>query len=344
MSYHGLEIDMLNLGDADSISLTHWSAGLPTRVLIDGGEASHYEQILEFLKGRGITYLNHIVCSHPHNDHAAGLIGIVNGIDFGQAWMHIPSHHIDLSVLRTTLSRSNATTVRETVLESLETQQNLAQAIWNRNKTILEPFAGQKIGFLTVCGPDETFYNEQLAQFTDVNKLNILQEKLDSYRRRSHYEAFLETKGSWGATYLVTEGVGLGEAPTGPVNESSTILGVAFDNQKFLFTADAGVNALSRAKNSYNLGQLYWMQIPHHGSRRNINEELISLFRPKLACVSAAGTTKHPRKKVVNAFKDAHAQVFSTHYPEPGGALWFSIGVVLPRSDYGLAIPLYDAE
>jgi beta-lactamase superfamily II metal-dependent hydrolase len=91
VSYRGLEIDMFNLGDADSILVTHWNAGLPIRVLIDGGEASHYEQILEFLKGRGIKYLYHIVCSHPHDDHAAGLIGIVNGIDFGQAWMHIPS-------------------------------------------------------------------------------------------------------------------------------------------------------------------------------------------------------------------------------------------------------------
>src|SRR5258708_35058597 len=119
MSYHGLEIDMLNLGDADSISLTHWSAGLPTRVLIDGGEASHYEQILEFLKGRGITYLNHIVRSHPHNDHATGLIGIVDRIDFGQEWMHISRHHIDLSVLATTLSGSNATTRRATGSDGL---------------------------------------------------------------------------------------------------------------------------------------------------------------------------------------------------------------------------------
>jgi beta-lactamase superfamily II metal-dependent hydrolase len=110
---------MLNLGHADSILVTHWSAGLPTRVLIGGGEAPHYEQILEFLKGRGITYLNYIVCSHPHDDHAAGLVGIVNGIEFSQAWMLIPSHHINLSVLRPTLFRSEARTVREIVFEFL---------------------------------------------------------------------------------------------------------------------------------------------------------------------------------------------------------------------------------
>ena len=57
------------------------------------------------------------------------------------------------------------------------------------------------------------------------------------------------------------------------------------------------------------------MQLPHHGSRRNITPELVEYFRPATALVSAEGTKKHPRRKVVNAFKGVGTQVYSTHHP-----------------------------
>lgn len=41
MSNDGLEIDLLNLGDADSILVTNWFNDNPTRILIDGGNSSH---------------------------------------------------------------------------------------------------------------------------------------------------------------------------------------------------------------------------------------------------------------------------------------------------------------
>ena len=108
MSYDGIEVDMLNLGNADSILVTQWSAGVASRILIDGGNTSDAEKVLSFLSSRGIKYLNHIVCSHPHDDHAGGLLGVVKSpnIDFGQAWVHLPWKHIDQSVLTTALNRS----------------------------------------------------------------------------------------------------------------------------------------------------------------------------------------------------------------------------------------------
>ncbi|MBV8277468.1 MAG: MBL fold metallo-hydrolase, partial [Verrucomicrobia bacterium] len=108
MNYDGLEIDLLNLGDADSILVTRWFNGIPTRILIDGGNSSDGQKVLGFLRARGISYLNHIVCSHPHDDHAAGLIGIVNSnlIDFGQAWLHLQRNHSNFFALQQALSNT----------------------------------------------------------------------------------------------------------------------------------------------------------------------------------------------------------------------------------------------
>jgi beta-lactamase superfamily II metal-dependent hydrolase len=347
VSYQGLEIDLLNLGNADSILVTCWSNGLATRVLIDGGNSSDSQQVLAFLRRRGIAYLDHIVCSHPHDDHAAGLIGILNSnqINFGEAWLHLPRNHANFSALQWALSNTSAAKVRRIIQESLETQSKLESAIRNRNKVPREPFVGESIGFLTVCGPTRSFYEEQLAQFADVGKLAELEESLSSYQGRINREEFLQGQGAWGQIHLTTEGIGLGEAPTEPENESSTILCTVYDGKKLLLTADAGVEALIRAKDSYDLANLTWMQIPHHGSRRNINEELIAYFRPGVAYVSAEGNNKHPRRMVVNAFKSVGTRVFSTHYPGPqGGDLWYRIGVVPVRPNYGQAVALYDGS
>lgn len=81
------------------------------------------------------------------------------------------------------------------------------------------------------------------------------------------------------------------------------------------------------------------MQIPHHGSRRNITADLIEHFRPTTAFVSADGSKKHPNPAVVSAFKEVGTQVYGTHYPDPG-SLWQRTGRAPSRPEYEPAIPL----
>jgi glyoxylase-like metal-dependent hydrolase (beta-lactamase superfamily II) len=72
-----IEIDMLSLGDADALLITsHTSAGI-VRVLIDGGKGSDAATVKEFLQSKGATDLYAIVCTHGHDDHASGLIKLV---------------------------------------------------------------------------------------------------------------------------------------------------------------------------------------------------------------------------------------------------------------------------
>lgn len=342
MSYNGLEIDMLNLGDADSILVTRWSNDLPTRVLIDGGNASDSAKVLNFLRHRGIKYIDHIVCSHPHEDHAKGLIGITQStnLDFGQAWMHFPWNHVDLAALGSSLSISSATRVTKIIRGSFETQKELYSTIYKRNKVISEPFAGQVIGFLTVCGPSVQYYKQILKEFTELEKLNQMENALVQIEWRHLWgNVFAGTQFEQPASDETSE---LGGEPTEPENNSSTILGTIYEGNRFLFTADAGIEALAQAANAYEIENLRWMQIPHHGSRRNISKALIQHFRPKTAFVSADGNKKHPRRAVVNAFKDEGCSVFSTHYPKPQN-IWFYVGNVPVRSDYSILTPLYDA-
>jgi beta-lactamase superfamily II metal-dependent hydrolase len=339
VTYDGLELDMLSIGDADSILVTRWVNGVPTRILIDGGNKSNASIVRLFLLRRRIRYVDHIVCTHPHDDHAAGLIEFVTDtrFDFGMFWMHLPWRHVNRQILDEALRRTSARRVANIINESLERSRNLANAVWRRKQYIYQPFAGNQIGFLTVCGPSEQLYGTLVSEFGDADRLAEFESNLAAHE---HSILMENVRGSLGES-AGDDGT-LGAEPTEPENDSSVILATKFGSEVFVFTGDAGLLAFYDATKSYpGLGSCCWMQIPHHGSRRNISEDLIEFFRPRVAFVSASGTKKHPRRKVVNAFKDVGAVVFSTHYPVSSN-LWYRVGFVPPRYDYGSAVSLYN--
>jgi hypothetical protein len=213
----------------------------------------------------------------------------------------------------------------------------VVKALRTRGKTPLEPFAGQQIGFLTVCGPTAGFYKALVAEFTDLNMLARYEQSLGAQER----QVSLEKLRSMVMPDAADDST-LGGEETEPENDSSVVLATHYENQVMLFTADAGVPALEMVRRNYPvLANCHWMQVPHHGSRRNLTEDLIRWFRPKAAFISAKGEDGHPRVKVVNAFKRWGTVVFSTHYPK-GTHLWYRLGFVPARLDYGPATQLYN--
>lgn len=119
------------------------------------------------------------------------------------------------------------------------------------------------------------------------------------------------------------------------------------DNQRLLLTGDAGVNALSWATNyakamGFELKAFSFVQIPHHGSRRNVDpyvlNELVGSIQPEgtqkfTAFVSApADDSKHPRKIVLNAFTRRGGKVVATQ-----GSSKVHWGGFPPRPNYTVA-------
>lgn len=334
--YDGIEIDMLALGDADSTLVTHWVGGRATRILIDGGTGGDADTVAEFLDQRGVAALDHMVCTHPHNDHAGGLVKLIKSyrLKVGMSWVHdleAATAQIAMAQLFKTGSVSRALQEAKAAAErGIELRSELV----SRSYAISEPFAGSRIGPFTVCGPSREYYAE-LAQLMSDDKALAAYESASE--RQLLMEAIADVLAEGKAASLLDNPV------TTPENNSSTILATVINGQKHLFTGDAGVDALNRARGQYDLANCEWMQLPHHGSRHNITETLIDHFRPRVAYVSAVGDVDHPRRAVVNAFKRIGTTVYSTHYPEPGH-LHHHRGTVPIRDGYGQAVPLYEAS
>jgi beta-lactamase superfamily II metal-dependent hydrolase len=331
----GLEVDMLSLGDADCILVTGWSGNTARRVLIDGGNKGSFDVVRGFLKKRDIVFLDAVVCTHPHDDHAGGLLELAGDetIAIGSAFFHVPQRHIDPKQVEKALRLAAGSAEADSIRKSLDTAKDLVLAFAKRGLSVTEPFAGMNVEFLTVVGPSLTFYEGLIAQFADWESIKKIDAKQQSL-------------GIWSTLHDHALEILDSDLPpdpeTTPENNSSVILAILYGVDIYLFTADAGVPALQKASEQYKLGNCHWMQIPHHGSRRNINPALAKHFSPKQAWVSADGNKKHPRRAVVNLFKQLGTTVCSTHYPNPTN-MWRYAGAVPSRTGYSPLVSLYDA-
>lgn len=331
---------MFSLGNADALLVSEWSNSRAVRVLIDGGKGGDAEKVLEKLQELRVGHLDHVVCSHPDDDHAAGLVGVLNSkaLTIGQFWMHLPWTHIDYAQLTASLGRAGQSKAAKIVRASLDTAQQLYHLAAARKIPIAEPFDKSNVGPLYVCGPTVEFYRTLLLDFGDFEKLQEFDTALAAHECKLMMEVFAGALTIGGKALPEDEG-DLGSEPTEPENNSSVIMTALHDGARFLFTADAGVPALQSAVSRYVLSGLNWMQIPHHGSRRNLTEDLVKYFKPKYAFVSADGSKPHPRRKVVNAFKASGTKVYSTHHPTPR-PLHYSVGIVPQRAGYEAAAVL----
>jgi beta-lactamase superfamily II metal-dependent hydrolase len=368
--FDGLEIDMLSLGDADCIVVTHHTDFGPQRILIDGGAESDAPVVKEFLRSRNMTNLWAAVCSHLHKDHARGLIKLVQdkSITICKGWMHDIRQHVSVDALRRA-SAGNSSQA-EGVKQVCENTKELASAFASRGIVPEEPFAGAPIaGYpqMTVLGPSLPFYQGAVREFTKVEASRLtpppgfyaaalsaigtarppvpgyqglLSDMLAAPKPQPNY-VLPHSLTAYGESLSTLTGVlknsSVEENPTTqPFNNTSTIIGVVFNGHKLLFTADAGSDALDRIP--FDWRNLMWMQVPHHGSDGNLSQTNIETFCPKFANVSARGDSSHPDKAIVNGLIKVGAQVFSTHMNP--GHLWFWLGAVPSRADYGPAVPL----
>ena len=53
-------------------------------ILIDGGQRSHGNELVAYIKAQGIKKLDYVIATHPDADHIGGLIAVLNSISIGE--------------------------------------------------------------------------------------------------------------------------------------------------------------------------------------------------------------------------------------------------------------------
>ena len=133
-----LLIDFIDVGQTDSILIRNQDKVM----LIDAGTNEAGETVINYLEHLGITKIDYVIGTHPHEDHIGGLDDVINHFDIGQIYM----------------PKIETTT---------KTFEDVLDAIENKNLTITAPNKGDKIELGQAVGE---FMTEPIL---DKDNLNV---------------------------------------------------------------------------------------------------------------------------------------------------------------------------
>lgn len=335
MSY---EVDFLGVGaesqSGDAIAVRFGALGKPegrTRVVvIDGGFQATGDEIVAHIRQHyGTDRVDLVISTHPDQDHINGLETVLEELEVGELWIHQPWDHCQGLAGKFQDGRITDNSIGERLRTNLEAAYRLVRLAERKGIPIHEPFTGLSFagGTVKVLGPSQSFYEDLIPSF---DGMPVVSEKaapaglsgIGGFFGKAVAAAKQMYKVMWGQDQIVDDGV------TSSKNSSSVITQFIVDGRRLLFTGDAGIDALHRAANELDNcvdpAELKLIQIPHHGSRRNVGPAVLDRIIGKpvaegqsrgiTAIVSTAkqGEPKHPRVAVLNAFIHRGVRVLAT--------------------------------
>lgn len=192
------------------------------------------------------------------------------------------------------------------------------------------PFVGTKIGAFTVLAPSRERYldlvvdSDRTPEVVDeAVELSVFAKAID-FTAQMVEKIIALVKSAWGEEVFSPN-------ETSAENNMSVIQAAVLCDDSIVLTGDAGRAALQEAATFSTLAGITLpgidkIQVPHHGSRRNVSTEVLDTWLgPRLTTRPAAGAetftayissakedTHHPRKSVIRGFAHRGGKVFAT--------------------------------
>ena len=320
----GYEVDVIGVGkeskSGDAIALRwgnlHGSRNEQKVVLIDGGFQESGQDVVKHIKEHfGTTLLDAVVSTHPDQDHVNGLHVALDEMTVNELWIHKPWEHNQGLAEKFFDGRVTDESIGRRLKESLDSASDLVIKAERKGIHIVEPFSGISLydqGEFRVLGPTQQFYESLIPEFDGMPQAKATIASMLAEITGSVARAMKRFTSTWGVDALDDEDT------TSAKNNSSAITLLTVEGWYLLFTGDAGITALTPAADELDVirngEELRLIQIPHHGSRRNVGPTILNrlIGRPvqqgkkrttrAFASTATKGEPKHPRKAVMNAF------------------------------------------
>ena len=329
------EIDMLDVKAADAFVIhafiNHEGMEHEYVVLVDAGNEGDGKKVMQHIKNYyEQQYIDLAICTHCDSDHYGGFKDLLEA-DYciNMFWVHDPYQHCDVDDVKYVRNRQS---LRKRLDEaySFKDGSNLLELLREKGINHQEVFTGDVYGPLDfeVLGPDLDYYESLIPDFR-VN-LDFKEEQADD-----DYESLSISDEN--RTILYNRALEDANDDPSKVNQSSIIFCFTALGGTYLFTGDAGKEALHRViENDYGqLENLRWLKVPHHGSKHNLDNVIVNYFKPQSSYISTEKYGKYANRCTVNALK-AVGNVYSTHHQ---GSMCHTRDMVI-RQGYYAAIPL----
>ena len=330
----GYEVDIIGVGQesksGDAIAV-RWGNLSDARdeqkvVIIDGGFRESGQNVVDHVKKYYQTdAIDAVISTHPDQDHVSGLDVVLDELSVRELWIHKPWEHNRGLARKFADGRVTDSSLGERLRKSLDSASDLVTKAEEQGIHIVEPFAGTTLynqGELCILGPTRDYYESLIPEFDGMPEAKSTIKSLLSEFRETVAKTIRRFTSRWGVDSLDDEDT------TSVKNNSSVITQLIVEDRRLIFTGDAGITALSHAADNpafySQRAKLRFIQIPHHGSRRNVGPAVLNSLigepviqgesRNITAVASTAknGEPKHPRKAVMNAFTHRGAKVLAT--------------------------------
>jgi beta-lactamase superfamily II metal-dependent hydrolase len=306
-------IKLFSVGNADAILIKYHILGLEFIILVDAGNKNDSGIIIDYIdKYTRNKRIDLAILTHPHSDHIGGFFDIVNNIDINEFWIHDLQSHINniirkdefesrLVVYGDLFKRINGKELKY-LTETIDNSNNLIDLLRRKRIKIKEPFLNlnHELIPIKILGPTVYYYENLLHGFKDMERV-FEEENL----REQYLIEDITVQESLSDT--------LDEVNDESYeNNSSVIFNFYYKNSNFIFTGDAGPEALQKSINNFNLSNIDLLKVPHRGSKRNLTTKIIKTLHPKVACISAKGTRKYPSRAIINALEKIDCKIYYT--------------------------------
>lgn len=97
-------------------------------------------------------------------------------------------------------------------------------------------------------------------------------------------------------------------------NDSSIVFLMNVGNYRFLLMGDSSTTVEKKLIEEYNLGQIDFLKVGHHGSNSSTSIEFLNQIKPKIALISVGINNRyhHPSEKVIERLEKLNVISFST--------------------------------
>ena len=109
-------------------------------------------------------------------------------------------------------------------------------------------------------------------------------------------------------------------------NLNSIVLNLSYKNKDFLFTGDAEYKNETDIINNYNLEDVDFLKIGHHGSKTSTSDAFLKNTSPDVAIISCGYKNRynHPHKETLDSLMKYHIPIYRTD--EQGDLVFYSDG------------------
>lgn len=295
-------------GDAIAIRFTRPDNGEMAVIVIDAGYTDLGDILADHIKEHyGATHADLVISTHPDADHFNGLPRLLERMTVGELMIHRPDQH----------GHDEDEVCADKVAELVTSAEKLGMVV-------TEPFTGitRFGGALAILGPTEQYYEQLLGEEVEQANKGWFAEGVAALTKA------LKKPVRMAEDHIPFPLPFTDDGGTSARNNSSVIVQLLLEGgtRRLLFTGDAGVPALTQAAIAMEVrgdtAPLQMIQIAHHGSRHNADNEILDRLLGKAdreaeaetaALISASkDAPKHPSAKIVNEYKLRRCRVVST--------------------------------